>query len=143
MGELLELSREECLQLLATGNFGRLAVNVGGAAPAIRPINYIWDERSQSIIFRSGYGSKLFGFVTSRKAAFEIDGVEPATRTGWSVIVTGAAEEIRDGFELRRLERAGLESWAPGGKPHWLRLRTRMVTGRRITADQLRAAADQ
>jgi hypothetical protein len=59
------------------------------------------------------------------------------------VIVTGVAEEIHDRFELRRLDRAGLESWAAGPKAHWLRIRTQMVTGRRIMADQRSAPADQ
>jgi nitroimidazol reductase NimA-like FMN-containing flavoprotein (pyridoxamine 5'-phosphate oxidase superfamily) len=139
----VELSREECLDLLAVGGVGRLAVNVGGSAPAIRPINYLFDERSQSIVFRSDYGSKLFGLITSRKAAFEVDAIHSATRSGWSVIVIGVAEEIRDPFELRRLARAGLEPWAAGPKAHWLRIRTQLVTGRRIEAEAPRAAADQ
>jgi uncharacterized protein len=143
MAELLQLDRAECLRLLACHNFGRLAVNVGGSAPAIRPLNYVYDERSQSIVFRSDYGSKVFGLATTGKAAFEIDGVDPARRTGWSVIVVGVAEEVRNHFELRRLERAGLDSWTPGAKQHWLRIRTQLITGRRLVASQQSMAADQ
>jgi nitroimidazol reductase NimA-like FMN-containing flavoprotein (pyridoxamine 5'-phosphate oxidase superfamily) len=143
VGELVVLDREECLALLARNQIGRLSVNVGGGAPAIRPVNYVFDERSQSIIFRSDHGSKLFGLATSGRAAFEVDGIDPVRQTGWSVIVVGVAQEIRDRFELRRLERAGLEPWASGPKSHWLRIRTQLVSGRRIVGDTQRVAADQ
>ncbi len=39
MAEMRRLERSECLKLLAGGGFGRLAVNAGGDAPAIRPVN--------------------------------------------------------------------------------------------------------
>ena len=143
MAEVLELDRSECLRLLACHSFGRLAVNVGGSAPAIRPLNYMFDERSQSIVFCSDYGSKVFGLAIARKAAFEIDGVDPTRRTGWSVIVVGVAEEILNPPELRRLQRAGVDSWTPGPKRHWLRIRTQMVTGRRVVAAAQTVAADQ
>jgi len=132
MSRILELEREECLELLARANFGRLAVNIGGEAPAIRPVNYVFDERSQSIVFRTAYGSKLHGVVSAAKAAFEIDGVDPPGRAGWSVIVVGVIEVIESQVERRRLDGLGLDPWAPGPKPHWVRLRAGTVTGRRI-----------
>jgi nitroimidazol reductase NimA-like FMN-containing flavoprotein (pyridoxamine 5'-phosphate oxidase superfamily) len=133
VSRILELEREECLALLAGTNFGRLAVNIGGAVPAIRPVNYVFDERSQSIVFPTAKGSKLHGVLTAAKAAFEIDGVDPPGRTGWSVIVVGVIEVIESQVERRRLEGLGLDPWAPGPKPHWVRLRAGTVTGRRIT----------
>jgi len=132
MAEFQALKRAECLQLLASHSFGRLAVSVGEGAPTIRPINYLFDEPSQSIVFRTAYGSKLQGLLTSAKAAFEIDGIDPEQHTGWSVIVVGATEEIVNPFDLRRLEGSELETWAPGPKPHWIGLRVWSVSGRRI-----------
>lgn len=132
MAEMQRLTRSDCFQLLAGNRFGRLAVNIGGTAPAIRPVNYVLDERSQSIVFRTDYGSKLFGLLTSGKAAFEIDGVDHASQTGWSVIVVGVTEEIVNPLEVRRLEHGGLEPWAPGPKPCWMRIRAQTVSGRRI-----------
>jgi Pyridoxamine 5'-phosphate oxidase len=58
---------------------------VGEGAPTIRPTNYLFDEPSQLIVFRTAYGSKLQGLLTSAKAAFEIDGIDPEQHTGWSV----------------------------------------------------------
>ncbi len=61
--EMLELSREECLQLLAAHSFGRLAVNMGERAPVIRPVNYLFDKPSQSVVFRTAHGSKFHALL--------------------------------------------------------------------------------
>ena len=130
--EIRVLSRDDCLALLAQHNFGRLAVTM--ATPVIRPVNYVFDEPSQSVVFRTAAGSKLHALLLEANAAFEIDGIDPASRTGWSVIIVGRSEEITNPSELRRLEQLGLDDWAPGPKPHWMRIRAWTVTGRRIVA---------
>ncbi len=131
--EMLELARSECLQLLVSTEIGRVAISVTEWGHAvIRPVNYIFDEPSQSVLIRSALGSKLHALLRSGKATFEIDGTDPARRLGWSVIVLGVTEEITDAGELRRLERLGLDPWAPGDKDHWIRIRANTVTGRRI-----------
>jgi uncharacterized protein len=86
------------------------------------------------VVFRSAQGSKFTASLLSGQAAFEIDGVEPEDETGWSVIVVGAVEEITNAAEVTRLERLGLRPWAPGAKPHWLRIRSTVVSGRRIVS---------
>lgn len=129
---LVELSREECLELLASHRFGRLAVVMTNGAPVIRPINYVFDESSQSVVFRTARGSKLHALLHASKAAFEIDGIDEATQTGWSVIIEGVTAEVRFPGDLRRLNELGLEPWAPGSKPHWVQIRARTVSGRRI-----------
>jgi uncharacterized protein len=126
------LSRDECLQLLAANSFGRLAVTM--ETPVIRPVNYAFDERSQSVVFRTAAGSKFHALLLQANAAFEIDGVDADARTGWSVIIIGMAEEITNPSEIRRLERLGLDHWAPGAKPYWMRIRAWTVTGRQIVA---------
>jgi nitroimidazol reductase NimA-like FMN-containing flavoprotein (pyridoxamine 5'-phosphate oxidase superfamily) len=130
--EMLELSREDCLALLAANNFGRLAVNIGKGAPVVRPVNYVFDEPSQSVVFRTAPGSKLHALLRSTDAAFEIDSVDERTRTGWSVIIRGVTEEVTNPSEVRRLDGLGLEPWVPGEKPHWVQIRAWTVSGRRI-----------
>jgi nitroimidazol reductase NimA-like FMN-containing flavoprotein (pyridoxamine 5'-phosphate oxidase superfamily) len=129
---LLELPRAECLDLLGRTHFGRLAVGMGEGAPILRPLNYVFDPRSQSVVFRTGHGSKLHGLLRAREAAFEIDGIEPDGRTGWSVVIIGVAEEVTSASDIRRLDQLGLEVWAPGPRSHWVRIRARTVSGRRI-----------
>lgn len=130
--EMLELSREECLELLATHSFGRLAVNVGEGAPVIRPVNYLFDDASQSVVFRTAQGSKFHFLLRAADAAFEIDGIDESSRTGWSVIIRGVTDELTDPNVVRRLDRLGLAPWAPGAKPHWMHIRAWTVSGRRI-----------
>jgi nitroimidazol reductase NimA-like FMN-containing flavoprotein (pyridoxamine 5'-phosphate oxidase superfamily) len=132
--EMLELTREDCLQLLATTGLGRIALTVTGwDQPLIRPVNYVFDEPSQSVLVRSAPGSKLHALLHSAAAAFEIDGSDPAERTGWSVIISGVTEEITNPAELRRIDGLGLESWAQGRGGRWIRIRANTVSGRRIS----------
>jgi uncharacterized protein len=130
--EMLDLSREECLQLLAANGFGRLAVNLGEGPPVIRPVNYLFDEPSQSVVFRTGLGSKFHALLRSADAVFEIDGIDEGSRTGWSVIMRGVTDEITNPNDVRRLDGLGLPPWAPGHKAHWVHIRAWTVSGRRI-----------
>jgi nitroimidazol reductase NimA-like FMN-containing flavoprotein (pyridoxamine 5'-phosphate oxidase superfamily) len=56
---MVELDRGECLRLISMERFGRLAVNMTGWAPLIRPVNYVYDDYSRSIIIRTADGAKL------------------------------------------------------------------------------------
>lgn len=129
---LIVLSRDECLELLAANSFGRLAVAMD--SPVIRPVNYVFDDRSQSVVFRTAEGSKFHALLLTANAAFEVDGIDHEAQTGWSVIIVGIAEEITSPTEIRRLGRLGLSHWAPGRKPHWMRIRAWTVSGRRVVA---------
>lgn len=128
---MVELTRTECLSLLAATSFGRVAVN-GSRGPVIRPVNYMLDESLQSIVFRTAVGSKFQALINAANAAFEIDGTDPGGGTGWSVIVVGVTEEITRPADLRRLDGAGLTPWAPGIKSRWVGIRANSVSGRRI-----------
>lgn len=130
--ETTELSRDACLKLLASHQFGRLAVVGANDAPVIRPVNYVFDPSSQAVVFRTGRGSKFHALLGRVKAAFEIDGIDEVTRTGWSVIITGIAEEVTRPADIDHVSRLGLDPWASGPKPHWMRVRAWTVTGRRI-----------
>lgn len=130
---MLELTRPECLRLLAETAVGRIVVSVAGwDHPMIRPVNYVFDTSSQSVLIRSASGSKLRALLHSSRAAFEIDWIDPAGRVGWSVIVAGVTEEIVNVAELARLNGLGFEPWAPGVKDHWICIRVNAVSGRRI-----------
>jgi uncharacterized protein len=130
--EMLDLSREECLRLLASHSFGRLAVCIGEGAPVLRPVNYLFDEPSQSVVFRTEAGSKFHALLRSAEATFEIDGVDEHARSGWSVIMSGVTGEVTNPSEISRLDRLDLDSWAPGHKAHWVGIRAWTVSGRRI-----------
>jgi uncharacterized protein len=131
----IELTRSECLTLLGTGAIGRVVVTIGcESRPVIRPVNYVFDAVSQSVVFRSTPGSKLSALLHSTSACFEADDIDVASRTGWSVIIEGVTEPVRDAMELRRLRQVALHSWVAGPDAQLIRIRARTVSGRRITA---------
>lgn len=119
--EMLVLPREECLRLSADHRFGRMAVTTD--SPVIRPVNFLFDEPSQSVVFRTADGSKFHALLLAGQAAFEIDGIDEGSRTGWSVIVAGKTEEVTGPSDVRRLDALRLEPWSPGPKPRWMRIR--------------------
>ena len=124
------LPEEECRDLLSRAEVGRLAVTVA-ALPAIFPVNYA--VLDGDVIFLTGEGTKLRAAADEAVVAFEIDEIDSATRTGWSVLVVGVAAEVHDPAVLARVATLGLLPWAPGGRSHVVRLRTELVSGRRIT----------
>jgi uncharacterized protein len=125
-----ELSVGECLQLLGAHNFGRLAVIVDGQ-PIVFPINYALE--GDAVVFRTAPGTKLSGAALGR-VAFEIDEVDEATQTGWSVIVQGVGNEITSTIDERseRLRALEVQPWVPGERAHWVGILAQSVTGRRL-----------
>jgi uncharacterized protein len=124
-----ELDQDECRRLLAGRHLGRLAIpDFGG--PTIFPVNYVVDR--DLIVFRTDPGSKLDAATERESVAFEVDAVDGATRTGWSVVVRGVLAEVTDPTDLARLRALPLYPWAPGGKTRYVCVRPVKVTGRRI-----------
>jgi uncharacterized protein len=126
-----ELSRSECFGLLARERLGRVAV-LDDEGLAIFPVNYIIDLHM--VVFRTDEGTKLDAACRGARVAFEIDGIDGPTRTGWSVLVRGEAWEVTDPEQLRRLRRLPLAPWAPGARAHFVRILPAVVTGRQILA---------
>lgn len=125
----ITLTFDECWELLADDTLGRLALVVDGH-PEIFPVNYALDRRS--IVFRTSGGTKLWGAMTERPAALEIDGYDPRTEEAWSVVVRGGTREIADQAEKDAVDALRLEPWQPGKKEHYIRLDPRALTGRRF-----------
>jgi len=130
--KLVDLDRPECLRLLTMAAVGRVVVLAPGGTPVIRPVNYVLDEASQSVAFRCIQGTKLVSLLHSAHAWFEVDEFDHSGRTGWSVIIGGPAEAVNRREEARRLDGLALDSWVTGPDAVWIRVHTRVVSGRRI-----------
>jgi nitroimidazol reductase NimA-like FMN-containing flavoprotein (pyridoxamine 5'-phosphate oxidase superfamily) len=126
-----ELTRSECFELLSHEYLGRVAV-VGDQGPVIFPINFVLDRRM--VVFRTDEGTKLDAAARGGRVAFEVDGADATSRTGWSVVVRGEAAEVTDPVELARLRKLRLSVWAPGSKSRYVRILPAKLTGRRISA---------
>jgi nitroimidazol reductase NimA-like FMN-containing flavoprotein (pyridoxamine 5'-phosphate oxidase superfamily) len=107
--ELVEMTRGECLRLLASERVGRV-VFTEGALPAAWPVAYVLD--GEEVVFRAARTGRLATATVGRVVAFEVDRVAPDTRTGWSVLGIGAAYEIVDPARVRDLVRRGLPPWS-------------------------------
>jgi nitroimidazol reductase NimA-like FMN-containing flavoprotein (pyridoxamine 5'-phosphate oxidase superfamily) len=125
------LDPDTCWRLLATDEVGRLALVIGGT-PTLFPVNYVLD--GTSIVFRTDPGTKL-DHVGRSRAAFEVDDIDRARRSGWSVVATGRLEELThyDAAALERAKELPIDPWAGGERTHWVRLVAERVTGRRVT----------
>jgi nitroimidazol reductase NimA-like FMN-containing flavoprotein (pyridoxamine 5'-phosphate oxidase superfamily) len=126
---LEHLRPEECWRLLRATPVGRIGVLVD-SAPEIYPVNHVVD--GESIVFRTATGSKLRGLDRSPSVCFQVDGIDPGSHTGWSVLVKGRATIVRGADEIRRVADLPLDYWTEGAKPDWIRITPHQVTGRRI-----------
>ena len=129
VGQLRELTKAECFELLANEHLGRLAV-VDDRGPVVFPVNYVLDRHT--VVFRTEEGTKLHAALRGSRACFELDGTDAATHTGWSVIVRGEVTEVTDLVELARLRELPLKPWAPGARDRYVRMLPAVLTGRRI-----------
>jgi uncharacterized protein len=123
------LSRLECSTLLRTNHVGRVGFVVDGW-PTILPVNYTMD--GDDVVIRTGSGTKLSVLRAGAQVSFEVDGFEALYRSGWSVLIFGAAEEIADHSGLEHARSLQLRAWAAGPKSFWIRIRPVQVTGRRL-----------
>ncbi|MEV7061683.1 pyridoxamine 5'-phosphate oxidase family protein [Streptomyces collinus] len=124
------LDRQESLRLLAKVPVGRV-VYTRQALPAVLPVNFSLDTDS-SVLLCTSPDSDLAGAIDGVVVAFEADEFDAATRSGWSVVVTGRATVVTDPAEHERLSRDGPASWMPLAGAAFVRIESQMVTGREL-----------
>ena len=121
------LDRSECLRLLGDNGLGRIAAT-SGALPVVLPVGYAMD--GESIVIETGRGTTL-GFATAGSVvAFEADNLHEHGHSGWTVMVTGIAEEIDDDLEVDRLRHL-LADGCGEGDERFIRIFPELISGRR------------
>jgi uncharacterized protein len=123
------LTDAEAVALLRTARVGRL-VYTRRALPAVTLVNY--GLRDGAIWIWAASASSMAQAVRGAVVAFEVDELDIAVRSGWSVTMLGVAELVIDGAEIERALELGPEPWVPGRKEHLIRIPLKLVTGRRI-----------
>jgi len=116
-----------CWDLLHGVSVGHLAVLVDGY-PEVFPVNYKVDQ--QSVIFRTGEGTKLRAAGGPLAVALEADGHDDSK--AWSVLVKGKAVILEPTQELLAGAALTLFPWQAGEKDHFVRIVPTSVTGRRF-----------
>ncbi|MBM7515684.1 pyridoxamine 5'-phosphate oxidase family protein [Nocardioides nitrophenolicus] len=123
-GRLVELSEDECWELLRSRPVGRVAWS-GMHGVSVVPVNFAVD--GDAVVLRTTPYSVMARDCAGREVAFEVDAIDEDSRLGWSVVVRGRCER-----EERATE--GVHPWATGSRVLGLRIEVRSLTGRRIVA---------
>jgi nitroimidazol reductase NimA-like FMN-containing flavoprotein (pyridoxamine 5'-phosphate oxidase superfamily) len=106
---------------------------VDDLGPAAVPVDYAL--AGHGIVFRSEDGSKIRGVREKHDVAFEVDHIDKASRSGWSVLVRGTSEEVE--FEhlhelLNQIDGYLPLPWKKGMHKIWVVITPKTVTGRRL-----------
>jgi len=121
---MVELTVDECWDLLAGAEVGRLAYRLVDEIHLV-PINYVVEDRS--ILFRTAAGNKLLAAEMESEVAFEIDWV--GEDSAWSVLARGHLRHL-DESEEDRLADLQTHPWGPSLKYDQVALAPAVVTGR-------------
>lgn len=123
-----ELSRAEAMRRLGSVPVGRV-VFTRHVLPAIRPVNHLVD--GGQVIIRSHDGSAIVTAARARMGtvvAYEADEIDPASRTGWSVVVTGLARLVGEPEQVARYQDL-LQPWVAGKMDSIISIDAQAVTG--------------
>ncbi|MDH4075911.1 MAG: pyridoxamine 5'-phosphate oxidase family protein [Acidimicrobiia bacterium] len=128
--ELGVVTEAEAWQLVRGRELGRLAVCIAGV-PEIFPVNYRLDIDG-AVVVRTAPGLKLAGALLGGEVAFEVDQIDEAAHTGWSVVIHGRATEVA-GTEARlHTDDLGVDPWVRSPKHRYLRVAPDRISGRRV-----------
>lgn len=130
VNEIVELTVEECLELLETQRVGRVGL-VTEAGLRIFPVNYTVFE--DTIVFRTLPYGVIANSAHGAEVAFEVDDLDDELRSGWSVLAVGRCTRVEDPDTVRliRAER-DVEPWAAGQRILYFQVSWVDLTGRRV-----------
>jgi nitroimidazol reductase NimA-like FMN-containing flavoprotein (pyridoxamine 5'-phosphate oxidase superfamily) len=128
-GRLEVLEATECRRLLISTSFGRLGYSAADEQRIV-PMNYVIAE--EHLVFRTSSENEVARFAPDRQVAFEVDKIDEFLQSGWSVLVSGTAEELPRA-SLRAMDVGETpEPWAAGVRSLYLRIPLARITGRRV-----------
>ncbi len=121
------LDEDQCWNLLARVEVGRLAVVVDGK-PQIYPVNFTVD--GARVLFRTAPGSKLADLAAHPDVAFEVEEYDETSAA--SVVVHGVAKRLESQHDIDAAEAREFASWIPTLKYRWVQISPTSITGRRF-----------
>ena len=131
---LERLAIDECLTLLRANTIGRIAFEVDDF-PVIVPVNYRLVEASGHVWLALRTRPDSVVDRAPMNVAFEVDGIDPVHRQGWSVLARGTlhhvdpdAEDFGEDFDL--------EPWIRTERDAWLVIDPVAITGGRLHAEE-------
>jgi uncharacterized protein len=125
------LNRDECRELLATRKIGRIGVTVN-ALPVVLPVNYqLFDGQ---LVIQTERETRLADATHNTVVAFEVDNVDGGGPGGWSVAITGIANEITDSDVIDQLRRLPFTRWVRNEDDRYVSISFDLMSGRRLTS---------
>jgi nitroimidazol reductase NimA-like FMN-containing flavoprotein (pyridoxamine 5'-phosphate oxidase superfamily) len=122
-----EITREECMELLASRPVGRIAY-CDESGPVVLPVNFVLE--GDQVMFRTSPHSELARHLRNGPASFEVDEFDEYTQSGWSVLIRGRAEFIE--YDDLPDEDHRPTPWAEGHRTFHVRVIPSQITGRRL-----------
>jgi nitroimidazol reductase NimA-like FMN-containing flavoprotein (pyridoxamine 5'-phosphate oxidase superfamily) len=117
------------MRLLSSARLGRVGMCPEGR-PQVLPVTYTVVDGQ--LMFRTTLYSVLASGTDGATVAFQVDELDDRLRSGWSVLVVGAAQHLDDPKEMAEMFARMDEPWAPGTRPRVVRIVPAEVTGRRF-----------
>ena len=131
-GRLVDLSRDECLELLAAMSVDRIAYTTDDG-PRVLPVNYVLE--GDGVVFRTVSDGEVYRHALETTCAFEIDEIDEFYQSGWSVLAVGGLQLLTE-EEFARLQFGKIpKPWAAGPRGMFVRLPCVQLTGRRVIPD--------
>lgn len=127
-GQLTELSRDECLELLRSKRVGRVAWN-GFRGPQVMPVNYALD--GESVLFRTSPNSEIVKALYQEQAAFEVDDIDEVLHSGWSVLLVGPTTYLSDPKDVSSVQDVP-QPWVSEDRVMYIRIDPEQISGRRV-----------
>lgn len=123
---VVELDPEECWELFAGAELGRLAYHLVDEVHIV-PLNYVVD--GESIVFLTTAGNKLLAAEMNAEVAFQIDWY--GEDSAWSALARGHLRHLDEVAE-DRLAELDLHPWVPTLKYDAIQLVPEKLSGRRF-----------
>jgi hypothetical protein len=124
-----QLSRSECLGLLASVQMGRF-VYTRQALPAVEPVGFAIS--SNNIVILADTSGQLATAARGDVVAFAADSLDATAMSRWSVTVIGRCRRVSEPAEISLLRRLPLISRTPRGSDNLICIGIEIVHGRRL-----------
>lgn len=126
-----QLSRDECLHLIAKVCVGRIVLTAQGL-PAIQPVNYMMD--GDTVLIPTPPVSWLALKADNTIVAFQVDDIDAHSQCGWHVNAVGPAKLVNNQHRINRPNRMTPPPWGPPDTAQFIRVQLSIVHGQHITA---------
>jgi uncharacterized protein len=133
VGALEELTLDECRELLARRQVGRLALTTP-AGLRIYPVNYTLQD--DDIVFRTLPYGEVANNAVDAQVAFSVDDLDDRAHSGWHILAVGTCRRVENPGEVRMIrDEADPTPWATGQRSLYFRIPWDDLTGRRVHPD--------